>query len=59
MGGPEVRLIPLSGLPEVREGDDVAAQIIELLNSGDQSQALTRMRTRRQHIEVIAGVPGV
>lgn len=38
---------------------DVAAQIIELLNSGDQSQALTKMRTRRQHIEVIAGIPGV
>ncbi|MCH7809154.1 MAG: coenzyme F420-0:L-glutamate ligase [Chloroflexi bacterium] len=34
MGGPEVRLIPLSGLPEVREGDDVAAQIIESAAAG-------------------------
>ena len=34
MDGPEVRLIPLAGLPEVREGDDVAAQIIAALGLG-------------------------
>ena len=34
MGGPEVRLIPLLGLPEVREGDDVAAQIIAAAKAG-------------------------
>ncbi len=34
MGGPEVRLIPLAGLPEVREGDDVAAQIIASAMAG-------------------------
>jgi coenzyme F420-0:L-glutamate ligase/coenzyme F420-1:gamma-L-glutamate ligase len=34
MGGPEVRLIPLTGLPEVREGDDVAAQIIAAATAG-------------------------
>ncbi len=34
MGGPEVRLIPLPGLPEVREGDDVAAQIVAAAKAG-------------------------
>ncbi|RLC55887.1 MAG: coenzyme F420-0:L-glutamate ligase [Chloroflexi bacterium] len=34
MGGSEVRLIPLTGLPEVREGDDVAAQIIAAAMAG-------------------------
>ena len=34
MDGPEVRLIPLTGLPEVRKGDDVAAQIIAAAKAG-------------------------
>ncbi len=34
MDGPDVRLIPLTGLPEVREGDDVAAQIIAAATAG-------------------------
>ncbi len=34
MGGPEVRLIPLPGLPEVREGDEISAQIIAAATAG-------------------------
>ncbi len=39
MGGPEVRLIPLLGVPEVREGDDVAAQIIAAAQAGPGIEA--------------------